>query len=202
MGTFRDGLYDHEGYVEARIDIDDPLIPGRSWIAYWSGDVARHFTGEHRPACSCGWTGTARHTGIDDVFLEDELRDELMAEWVAHTDPFLRVSPLRNLAERLASIEDEVGVEIALALGDGATWTEIAVALGRTEQSVRARWGYLDERLVGEQHTDIAKRERPQDEPAQRPLSDHAWLENELGLRDAAAHELQAEVIDPPVPEP
>jgi hypothetical protein len=92
------GLYDHEGYMLAQLD--GPAEPYTEAVgtgvelSWWTSTSStetrrRDATGWHRPACACGWRGTPVLTDVLDIWLPEAIEDEIMFEWMAHTDPFL-----------------------------------------------------------------------------------------------------------------
>jgi hypothetical protein len=158
MGTIRftgengeSGLYDHEGNVQAEIDIDDPMRPGRRWISYFSGAVADHFTGRYRAACECGWEGPViDFTTWDEPefdcrrgYLSEAHEDAVLTAWEAHTDPLLadleHGAPLAAVGAALREVEDRVRAEVRRAIAAGFTSDQVARHLGHTSATIAAR---------------------------------------------------------------
>lgn len=147
MGTIRftadgeHGLYDHEGHIAAELDMDDPLIPGRRWVGYFSGEVAGHFTGRYRARCECGWEGPVVDAAVRWPELAEPRRgwlpeveeDEVLADWMRHTDPLIAdldlTAPLRELADELADLDRRLAEQVKSALAAGATRAQLAAAL-------------------------------------------------------------------------
>lgn len=149
MGTIRYagdlGLHDHEGYVEAELDIPAPYRDGVDhWTSGGGTETDGHETGRHRAACECGWRGQIVDFGIKDLWLPDHLERQVMRAWEHHTDPLIaalgRTGPLTALAEELHNVNRRVEEAIGSALAAGADWSEIAQALGYTEEAARRRW--------------------------------------------------------------
>lgn len=150
MGTIRYSgnheLSDHEGFVEAELDIGS-INDGGRWTSTHCLEHIGHATGRHRSGCDCGWRGPVVVTGVRDTILNDDVHDDLMEAWSAHTEPFIRMldrtGELVDVADRYREIEDEVAHGIRRAIAAGATWAEIASALGRRADWVEGRWGHL-----------------------------------------------------------
>lgn len=135
-----EGLYDHEGYV-AHI-LDDGTPAG----GLWTVEVERR-TIAWRAECVCGWTGPHHESGGTNG-PSDARYDEILQDWeLAHARPLLhaaeRVWQLEALAETLRASERQLRAGVVEAIRRGASWTEIASAIGISEADVQRRYGAI-----------------------------------------------------------
>lgn len=149
-------LSEHEGYIESELDIENPLTPQRGrWAAHDGPDTRGHFTGRHRPACSCGWRGSIFEPDAPNrwrgrvnfhksaMMFPDDLRDALMDEWSDHADNVIATKTTLAGITYWREQRDRASAQLdaaVLAARDRYTWDEIARALGITRQAAHQRW--------------------------------------------------------------
>ena len=155
------GLYDHEGYVEAELDIENPLVPERGrWAAHSGPDVVGHFTGRQRAACECGWRGPVFEPGATSLWLEEvdlkrasvalpeDFYDAIMAAWDEHVDQVLAeltaLAPISEWDRKLRQARAELDQAVAAARIAGQSWEAIGRALGVTRQGAWERYRHLE----------------------------------------------------------
>jgi hypothetical protein len=94
MGWTYEFAEDHEGYVERRSVIVNPLMPERDhWVSHRENALDGTFTGVARAACSCGWHGPdmpeIRPAGVLPVDVMSEADEAPFREqWRGHALPY------------------------------------------------------------------------------------------------------------------
>ena len=144
-------LSDHEGYVEAELDITNPLVPERgTWAAYYGPDVDGHFTGRHRAACDCGWRAPVvdLSTLSDDGILPGDVERRLMAAWDEHVDAVIEVLRTLGPVERWSAQARHATAQLERAIGAarraGHSWEAIGRSVGVTRQAAWERYRHLE----------------------------------------------------------
>lgn len=125
MGTILTDLgdvgYEHEGVLASILS--DGTETGSSWTGM--PDVVGH-----RPTCDgCEWRGTANYDHPGQRYLDQDVEDDLMAEWVRHVHEMARQAELLAMVQVVRSHGYGLVRTAKEALAAGIEWVDLERAV-------------------------------------------------------------------------
>lgn len=167
MGYFTDAAPDHEGwitmtYADGRISSGTSngfghYLEGYKYLPHEPGEMSGQIDPAYLrsydqitgwlPRCACGWSGTEVPVPGENANKwrepSDEQEDALMDQWRRHIAPLTRTARVRDLAEQVASLNDQLTSAVRHAKLDGASWADLGDAMGMTKQGAQQRYGAM-----------------------------------------------------------